>query len=55
MKFIPSRYANISEKFWATIQDSLAVKKEILSFQEDFNEGTFKNADKYTTNDWVHT
>jgi uncharacterized protein (TIGR02246 family) len=42
------------ENFGQTAQDSQAVKKVISSFQEDFNEGTFKNADKYTTSDWVH-
>ena len=42
------------KNFGQTALDSQAVKKIILSFQEDFNEGTFKNADKYTTNDWVH-
>jgi uncharacterized protein (TIGR02246 family) len=42
------------KNFGQTAQDSQAVKKVILSFQEDFNDGTFKNADNYTTSDWVH-
>ena len=34
--------------------DKESVKKIILAFQEDFNEGGFKNAALYSTNDWVH-
>jgi uncharacterized protein (TIGR02246 family) len=34
--------------------DKEAVKKVIIAFQEDFNDGAFKNAHLYTTNDWVH-
>lgn len=30
------------------------VKKVVLLFQEDFNEGGFKNAFSYTTADWEH-
>ena len=34
------------------VEDS--VKKVVLAFQEDFNEGNFKNANNYTTTDWEH-
>ena len=35
-------------------KDKEAVKKVILAFQEDFNDGSFKKAASYTTNDWEH-
>jgi len=35
-------------------QDEELVKKVVLAFQEDFNEGSFKNAASYTTDDWEH-
>ena len=38
----------------ASLADEEAVKKVVLSFQDDFNEGSFKNADTYTTSDWGH-
>jgi uncharacterized protein (TIGR02246 family) len=31
-----------------------SVRRVIQNFQDDFNEGTFKNAENYTTTDWVH-
>jgi ketosteroid isomerase-like protein len=34
--------------------DLEAVNNVIIAFQEDFNEGGFKNAHSYTTPDWVH-
>jgi uncharacterized protein (TIGR02246 family) len=34
--------------------DEDAVRKIVLDFQEDFNEGSFKKAETYTTNDWIH-
>jgi uncharacterized protein (TIGR02246 family) len=37
-----------------TSRDTQAIKKVILLFQEDFNEGSFKNAAAYTTSDWQH-
>jgi uncharacterized protein (TIGR02246 family) len=37
-----------------TEQDRQSIKQVIISFQEDFNEGSFKNAEQYTTEDWVH-
>jgi len=30
------------------------IKKVIIAFQEDFNEGIFKNVKNYTTEDWIH-
>jgi uncharacterized protein (TIGR02246 family) len=35
-------------------QDKEAVKKVVILFQEDFNEGSFKNAAAYSTTDWEH-
>ena len=35
-------------------QDKEAIKKVVIAFQEDFNEGGFKNADTYSTSDWRH-
>ena len=37
-----------------TAQDEDAVRKVVIAFQEDFNEGSFKNASNYTTTDWEH-
>ena len=37
-----------------TEQDRQSIKQVIISFQDDFNEGSFKNAEQYTTEDWVH-
>ena len=35
-------------------QDKEAVKKVVITFQDDFNEGSFKNAEAYSTSDWRH-
>ena len=35
-------------------QDKEAIKKVVIAFQDDFNEGTFKNAEAYSTSDWRH-
>jgi uncharacterized protein (TIGR02246 family) len=35
-------------------QDEDAVRKVVIAFQEDFNEGSFVNAPNYTTTDWEH-
>jgi len=35
-------------------QNEELVKKVIIAFQEDFNDGSFKNAASYTTIDWEH-
>lgn len=37
-----------------TQADEESVKKVVLDFVEDFNEGSFKNADNYATVDWDH-
>ncbi len=35
-------------------QDKEAVKNVVIAFQEDFNDGGFKNAHAYSTNEWEH-
>lgn len=35
-------------------RDGQLVKNVVLAFQDDFNEGGFKNAEFYTTKDWEH-
>jgi hypothetical protein len=35
-------------------RDRESVKEVVIAFQEDFNEGTFKNASNYATVDWEH-
>ena len=35
-------------------QDKEAVKKVVIDFQNDFNEGSFKNAEAYAAPDWRH-
>ena len=35
-------------------QDKEPIKKVVIAFQEDFNEGSFKNAAAYSTSDWRH-
>ncbi|QMU30604.1 YybH family protein [Adhaeribacter radiodurans] len=35
-------------------KDEESVKKVINAFQDDFNDGSFKNAAAYTTSDWEH-
>lgn len=35
-------------------QDKESVKKVVIAFQDDFNDGGFKNALAYTTDDWEH-
>ena len=37
-----------------TPADEESVKKVVLDFVDDFNDGSFKNADNYTTIDWDH-
>jgi len=34
--------------------DSQMIKKIVNAFQEDFNEGSFKNAEGYTSTGWIH-
>jgi hypothetical protein len=40
--------------FAQTAQDTQMVKNVIIAFQNDFKEGSFKNAESYTTSDWEH-
>ena len=35
-------------------QDKEAIKKVVIAFQDDYNEGSFKNAEAYSTSDWRH-
>ena len=35
-------------------KDREQVEKVVLAFQEGFNDGSFKNAESYTTVDWIH-
>ena len=35
-------------------QNEQLVKNVVLAFQDDFNQGGFKNATTYTTKDWEH-
>jgi len=35
-------------------QDEEAVKKVVIAFQKDFNDGGFKNAAAYSTTGWEH-
>lgn len=34
--------------------DEESVRKLVLDFQEDFNQGDFQLAEKYATDDWIH-
>jgi uncharacterized protein (TIGR02246 family) len=57
MKFIPYVFLLlILYSCSSTINqaDEDSVKKVVLEFQEDFNDGSFKRADSYATSDWVH-
>jgi uncharacterized protein (TIGR02246 family) len=40
--------------FAQTPADIESVKKMVYTFQEEFNEGSFNKAERYTTSDWVH-
>jgi len=35
-------------------QNEEAVRKVVVAFQDDFNDGAFENAANYTTADWEH-
>ena len=43
-----------SLSFAQNVQAEFLIKKVVLAFQNDFNEGGFKNAKRYTTPDWQH-
>src|SRR5688572_15478513 len=44
----------IQTVFGQTSEDTLSIRKVISMFEADFNEGSFKNAYQYTTDDWEH-
>ena len=44
----------VSTVFAQSEEDKKAIKSVIISFHNDFNDGGFKNAEKYTTEDWEH-
>ena len=56
MKLLLFLFANLiaSTLYAQTGQDKEQVKKVVLAFQDDFNEGSFRNAVNYTTVDWEH-
>ena len=57
MKFIPYFFLTLVLYSCArTVKqaDEDSVRKVVLEFQEDFNDGSFKRAEIYATNDWVH-
>ena len=35
-------------------QDEQLVKNVVLAYQNDYNDGTFKNVESYTTKEWEH-
>jgi uncharacterized protein (TIGR02246 family) len=37
-----------------SLQDKDQVEKIVIAFQNGFNDGGFKNAEGYTTKDWIH-
>lgn len=37
-----------------TTADTISVRKTIIAFQDDFNDGSFNNTANYATDDWVH-
>ena len=44
----------VSTVFAQSEEDKKAIKSVIISFHNDFNDGGFKNAETYTTEDWEH-
>jgi uncharacterized protein (TIGR02246 family) len=57
MKFIPYFFLSLilySCSRTVSQADGDLVKKVVLEFQEDFNDGSFKKAEIYAANDWVH-
>ncbi len=57
MKILPFLFLSIfisSSGEGQNSTDEQKVKKVIIAFQDDFNDGSFKNAGSYTTKDWEH-
>ena len=50
--FFTLSFSNIS--IGQSSRNEELVKIVVLAFQDDFNEGAFKNAEFYTTKDWEH-
>ena len=50
--FFTLSFSNIS--IGQNLRNEKLVKIVVLAFQDDFNEGAFKNAEFYTTRDWEH-
>ena len=40
--------------FGQNLQDEQSVKNVVLAYQDDYNDGGFKNVESYTTIDWEH-
>ena len=40
--------------FGQSANDEQLVKNVVLAYQEDYNDGGFKNVESYTTKDWEH-
>ena len=40
--------------FGQNSQDEQLVKNVVLAYQDDYNDGAFKNVESYTTIDWEH-
>ena len=38
--------------FGQSSKDEQLVKNVVLAYQDDYNEGGFKNVESYTTKDW---
>jgi uncharacterized protein (TIGR02246 family) len=43
-----------SSSFGQNSHDERLVKNVVLAYQDDYNDGRFKNVDSYTTEDWEH-
>jgi uncharacterized protein (TIGR02246 family) len=43
-----------STSFGQNAQDERLVKNVVLAYQDDYNDGGFKNVESYTTKDWEH-
>lgn len=57
MKILPFLFLALSisqSGFGQNSKNEQMVKKVVIDFQDDFNNGDFKNAVSYTTNDWEH-